>query len=62
MPDIPDKKDFFDLPEATSVPKKRRGPSVVWIIPIVAAVIGGWIAVQKILSEGPTITISFGSG
>ena len=40
-------------------PRSGARPSVVWIIPIVAAIIGGWIAVQKILSEGPTITISF---
>ena len=59
MPDIPDKNGLSEIPEATTIPKKRRGPSVVWIIPIVAAIIGGWIAVQKILSEGPTITISF---
>ena len=61
MPDIPDKNGFPEIPEATRVPKKRRHPSVVWIIPIVAAIIGGWIAVQKILSEGPKITINFHS-
>ena len=59
MPDIPDKNSFSDIPEAARVPKKRRRLSVVWIIPIVAAIIGGWIAVQKILSEGPKITITF---
>jgi paraquat-inducible protein B len=61
MLDIPDKNELSSIPEATSVPRRRLHPSVVWIIPIVAAIIGGWIAVQKILSQGPTITISFRS-
>jgi paraquat-inducible protein B len=61
MANIPDKDELSSIPEATGVPKKRLHPSVVWIIPIVAAVIGGWIAVQMVLSRGPTITISFRS-
>ena len=59
MPDIPEQDGFPEIPTAASVPKKQRRLSVVWIIPLVAAVIGGWIAVQKILSEGPKITIRF---
>jgi paraquat-inducible protein B len=47
------------LPQATLVPKKHRRISVVWIIPILAAAIAVGIAVQRILSEGPTITIVF---
>jgi paraquat-inducible protein B len=48
-----------DLPQATVVPKKSTRISVVWIIPILAAVVAIGIAVQRILSEGPTITIVF---
>ena len=59
MTNIRDRNGLSTVPEATSVPGRRIHPSVVWIIPIVAAVIGGWIAVHKILSQGPTITISF---
>ena len=32
---------------------------MVWLIPIVAALIGGWLAVKAVLDRGPTITISF---
>uniref|UniRef100_UPI00351E2E68 PqiB family protein n=1 Tax=Sulfurirhabdus autotrophica TaxID=1706046 RepID=UPI00351E2E68 len=32
---------------------------LVWLIPIVAALIGGWLAVKAVLDRGPTITISF---
>ena len=42
-----------------SVPRRRAGSPIVWIIPILAAVVAVGIAVQRILSEGPTITIVF---
>lgn len=45
--------------EARAVPKKRTRLSIVWIVPIVAAVIGTWVAVTRILSEGPKITLVF---
>jgi paraquat-inducible protein B len=51
--------DLANVPEATHVPKKRTRVPVVWIIPIVAALVGVGIVVQKYLSEGPTITLSF---
>jgi paraquat-inducible protein B len=41
------------------VPRRRGRISVVWIIPLLAAVVAIGIAVQRILSEGPTITIVF---
>ena len=48
-----------DLPQATVVPRSRARISVVWLIPVLAAVVALGIAVQRILSEGPTITITF---
>jgi len=48
-----------NLPQATIVPKRGMRISVVWIIPILAAVVAVGIAVQRIMSEGPTITIIF---
>src|ERR1700675_252314 len=47
------------IPQATVVPRRRGRISVVWIIPLLAAVVAIGIAVQRILSEGPTITIVF---
>lgn len=49
-----------DVPDAVAEPPKRR-VQLVWIIPIVAALIGAWIAVTSVLAQGPTVTISFGS-
>jgi len=54
-----DNIDLTNIPEATAAPKKKRKISAVWIIPIVAALIAIGIAVQKIMMEGPTITIVF---
>jgi len=50
MPDRP-------VPESRALPKKRTRFSLVWIIPILAAVVGAWVAVTRVLSEGPKITI-----
>ena len=51
--------DRDNLPQATVVPKKQTRISIVWIIPILAAVVAIGIAIQRVLSEGPTITIVF---
>ena len=37
----------------------RRGISVVWIVPLIAAALGGWLAWRALSEKGPTITISF---
>jgi paraquat-inducible protein B len=57
MPD--NNQSFAQVPESKIVPKKRARLPLVWIIPIVAAAAGVWIAVTKILEEGPNITIVF---
>ena len=49
-----------DLPEVTV--KKQRGIPLIWLIPIVAAVIGMSLAYKTISEKGPTITISFQTG
>jgi paraquat-inducible protein B len=46
-----------DIPEA--VVKPRKGISIVWIIPIVAALIGAWVAYKSWSEIGPTIVITF---
>jgi paraquat-inducible protein B len=49
------------LPQATVEPPRRTRLSVIWIIPILAAVVAIGIAVQRIVTEGPTITVVFKS-
>ena len=54
-------KSLPEVPEARAVSRKRTRLSLVWLIPIVAAAAGTWVAVTRILSEGPKITITFAS-
>ncbi len=49
--------DLNDVPEA--VVQTRRQISIVWVVPIVAVLIGGWLAYKAISEKGPTITITF---
>lgn len=49
------------VPESRTVSRKRTRLSLVWVIPIIAAVAGVWVAVTRILGEGPQITIVFKS-
>ncbi|MEX3938911.1 intermembrane transport protein PqiB [Paraburkholderia sp. BR10937] len=51
-----------DLPEAKPVRGSRWRMQIVWLVPIVAVLIGGWLAAKAIIEEGPTITISFKTG
>jgi paraquat-inducible protein B len=52
-----------DPVEAIPEPKIQRGKrfSIVWLIPLLAALIGAWLAVKAIQVTGPTITIVFKS-
>ena len=54
-------QDALRAPEARTVVKKKTRLSLVWIVPIVAAAVGVWVAVTRILSEGPEITIQLHS-
>jgi paraquat-inducible protein B len=42
-------------------PPHRWLPSVVWAIPLLAALVGAALVVQALWSRGPTITVSFGT-
>lgn len=47
-------------PEA--VVAEKSGFSIVWLVPIVAALIGIWLVYKAITESGPTITIDFRTG
>src|SRR5262245_34603963 len=49
--------ELRDIPEAVAAPRSRW--SLVWLVPIVALLIGVSLAVKAYLDQGPTITISF---
>src|SRR5215472_15337910 len=61
-PKEPAEKGSNAFPEAVSTPPSHWHLQLVWLVPLVAVLIGGWLAVQAILQQGPTITISFTTG
>lgn len=54
-----DEPDLDSLPQAVVTRKKRLRISIIWIIPLLAALVAIGIVVQRVRSEGPTITIVF---
>ena len=52
-----DESDLHDLPQATVLRQTHFRLSVVWIIPILAAVVALGIAIQRIRNAGPVISI-----
>jgi paraquat-inducible protein B len=59
MPGPEQKPDGGDFPDAAASPRSRWRLQLVWLVPIVALLIGGWLAVKAVIEKGPTITISF---
>src|ERR1700689_3500418 len=47
------------VPDSRVVSRKRTRLSLVWVIPIIAALVGVWVAVTRVMSEGPDITLVF---
>ena len=39
--------------------RERSGLSLVWLIPILTALIGGWLIVHTLTDRGPLVTITF---
>ena len=53
-------EENFDKPiGAAPVIKQRRSMSIVWIVPLVAIIIGGWLAYKSITEKGPLISVTF---
>ena len=48
-----------DLPQAVIQPPHRSPLPLVWIVPILATLIGAWIGINALLARGPSITIQF---
>jgi len=62
MTEQPSNSDpFVNLPEPLVEAPRRWRPSVIWAVPILAAMIGLSLVVEEIWQRGPTITVSFAS-
>jgi paraquat-inducible protein B len=51
-----------EFPTAVATGRSKWRMQLVWLVPLVAVLIAGWLAVQAIMQKGPTITISFSTG
>ncbi len=51
-----------DIPDALVDRRRRRSSQLIWLIPIVALIVGLSLAIHAYLEKGPVITISFTSG
>lgn len=62
MPDAPREH----IPEDSSIPlaeiRSAKRFSITWLMPLIAALIAGWLVYTTLASKGPTITISFLNG
>jgi paraquat-inducible protein B len=59
MAERPGNPDLSAVPHARTEPTTRWKFQVVWLIPIVSALIGAWIAVKAVMDRGPVVTITF---
>jgi paraquat-inducible protein B len=59
---MPDKPNEIKLPSAIAEPKSRWALQLIWIIPIIAILVGLNLAYKAVVNQGPHITIAFKSG
>jgi paraquat-inducible protein B len=65
-PDWQPDRWFHDLPRAIPVPVAPAGPwrdhavpSLVWLVPALVILVGGWLTVRAVRDHGPSVTITF---
>jgi paraquat-inducible protein B len=54
--------DHTEIPEALIERRRRRSSQLIWIVPIIAAVIGVSLAIKSYIERGPVISITFKNG
>lgn len=57
--ETPPDRAFDSMPQAVAIRRSRI--SIVWLIPLVALAIGGWLAYKTFSGQGPIVTIDFNS-
>jgi paraquat-inducible protein B len=55
-----DDSESRDLPQAKI--KRQSRISMIWIVPLVAAIVGGWLVFKYVRQMGPVISIQFADG
>ena len=61
-PDANREQEFANLPQPISKKPRNWSSRFIWIVPILALVVGIGLGVKVMMERGPTITIAFKSG
>ena len=62
MSDTNQGPELPNLPSAIAHSSRRWAPQIIWIIPIIAVVVGLGLMYKAVVDHGPTITIAFKTG
>ena len=62
MSETPEQPAQADVPEAMADGRRSRWAPLIWVIPVIALGIGGWLVLQGVLNLGTAIEITFSSG
>ena len=54
-----DQPSFEDLPNAVSSQEPDSKISLIWLVPLIALILGIWIAGKSIMQSGPSVEITF---
>ncbi len=57
---VPQKPESVEFAEPV-IETQKRTLSIVWVVPLVAILIGGWLVYKTLTEKGPVITITFKS-
>jgi paraquat-inducible protein B len=55
-------EDAEELPQAKKVQRRRWDLPVVWAVPVIAAIVAGYVVYDRVREYGPKITIKFKDG
>jgi paraquat-inducible protein B len=62
MTESPEEPVVTEALPAARIRRRRWGFSVVWVVPVVAAIVAGYLVYGRVQELGPTITIKFKDG
>ncbi|RDK00823.1 intermembrane transport protein PqiB [Paraburkholderia lacunae] len=57
-----DEENAPGLPAVVAAKPSKWRVQLVWLVPLVAVLIAGWLVVQSVMQKGPTVTIRFSTG
>lgn len=62
MPEHNQSPELERIPDAIASTRRRRTSQLIWLIPVIALVVGLSLAIRSYMDRGPVVTITFKSG